>query len=155
MTFGPVPDVRQVRAEVVRDDVVRLADEDRAVADAREALDVLDHLGVVVGRQEGLTVAARGHRQPAHEVGQPGEGRPLELRVLVQVVVDVPGLVADHKVVLALLDGVVEDHEVRDEDLVHAPDGLERVQVVVERLVRDVGGLVGELRAERVDRLAV
>ena len=45
----PVADQRQVRPERVGDDVVGVADEDRAVAHAREARDVLDHLGVVVG----------------------------------------------------------------------------------------------------------
>ena len=44
-------------------------------------------------------VTAVGHRQPADEVGHPGEGEALQLRVLVQEVVDVPCLVADHEVV--------------------------------------------------------
>ena len=101
VALGPVADRRQPRPEVVGHDVVGVADEDRPVAQAREALDVLDHLGVVVGRQERLALAARGHRQPADEVGHPGERRPLELRVLVQEVVDVPRLVADDEVVLA------------------------------------------------------
>ena len=101
VALGPVADRRQPRAEVVGHDVVGVADEDRPVADPREALDVLDHLGVVVGGQERLALAARRHRQPADEVGHPGERRPLELRVLVQEVVDVPRLVADHEVVLA------------------------------------------------------
>ena len=117
--------------------------------------DVLDHLGVVVGRQERLALAAGGHRQPADEVGHPGERRPLELRVLVQEVVDVPGLVADDEVVLAGLDRIVEDHEVRDEDLVHAPDGLEGIEVVLGRLGGDVRRFRGELGAQRVDPLAV
>ena len=45
------------------------------------------------------------------------------------------------------LDDVVEDHEVVDEDLVHPPDGLEGVQVVLGALVLDVRGLVGQPRA--------
>ena len=154
VALGPVADGRQSRAEVVGHDVVGVADEDRPVADPREALDVLDHLGVVVGGEERLALAARGHRQPADEVGHPGERRPLELRVLVQEVVDVPRLVADHEVVLALLDRVVEHHEVRDEDLVHPPDRLERVEVVLGRLAGDVGRLRRELGAQRVDPLA-
>ena len=64
------------------------------------ARDVLDHLGVVVGRQERLALAAVGHRQPADEVGEPGVRGPLELRVLVQVVVELPCLVADPEVVV-------------------------------------------------------
>ncbi len=76
----PVADQRQVRAEAVGHDVVEVADEERPVAQAREARDVLDHLGVVVGGQEGLALAAVLHRQPADEVGQPDVGRPLLLR---------------------------------------------------------------------------
>ena len=109
---------------------------------------------VVVGRQERLALAAVGHRQPAHEVGHPGEGRPLELRVLVEVVVDVPRLVADDEVVFAILDDVVEDHEVGHEDLVHPADRLEGVQVVACRLGGDVGRLAREPGARRVDPLA-
>ena len=66
----------------------------------REARDVLDHLGVVVGGQERLALAAVGHRQPADEVGQPDVGGPLLLGVLVEVVVELPGLVADPEVVV-------------------------------------------------------
>src|SRR4029453_8298582 len=50
--LGPVADPRQPGAERVRDDVVGLADEDRAVAKTRVAGDVLDHLGVVVGGKD-------------------------------------------------------------------------------------------------------
>ena len=154
VALGPVADRRHPRPEIVGHDVVRAADEDRPVAEAREALDVLDHLGVVIGGQEGLPVAAVGHRQPADEVGHPGECRPLQLRVLVQEVVDVPRLVADHEVVLALLDRVVEDHEVGDEDLVHPADRLEGVQVVAGRLRGEVGRLRRQLGARRMDPLA-
>jgi hypothetical protein len=92
---------------------------------------VLDHLGVVVGGQVRLALATGRHRQPADEIGHPGEGRSLQLRVLVQVMVDVPGFVADDHVVFACLDGVVEDHEVGQEDLVHPADRLEGVEVVL------------------------
>ena len=78
----------------------------------------------------------------------------LELGVLVQEVVDVPRLVADHEVVVLVGDDVVEHHEVVDEDLVHPADRLERVQVVLGRLVLDVGRLVGQPRRRRVDPLA-
>ena len=40
--------------------------------------DVLDHLRVVVGREERLALAALGHRQHADEVGEPGVGSGLE-----------------------------------------------------------------------------
>jgi hypothetical protein len=132
-----------------------VSDEDGAIADPREARDVLDHLGVVVGRQVRLVLAAVVHRQPADEVGQPDVGGRLQLRVLVQEVVDLPGLVADPEVVLLVADHVEEEHEVRDQDLVHPPDRLERVQVVLGRLALDVPGLVRELGARGMDPLAL
>ena len=156
--LGPVADQRQLGAERVRDDVVGVADEDGAVAHAREARDVLDHLGVVVGGQECLALAAVGHRQPADEVGQPDVGGALLLRVLVQVVVELPRLVADPEVVVLVADEVVEDHEVREQDLVHPPDRLEAVQVVLGRLALDVRRLVRQVarspdgRARRAPR---
>ena len=55
-----------------------------------------------------------------------------------QEVVDVPGLVADPQVVVLLGHEVVEHHEVRDQDLVHRPDRLEGVQVVLAGEALDV-----------------
>ena len=149
----PVADPREAVPERVRDDVVGIADEDGPVADPREAGDVLDHLGVVVGGQERLVLAAVLERQPADEVRQPDVRRRLQLRVLVQEVVDLPGLVADPEVVVLLARDVEEEHEVGDEDLVHPPDRLEGVQVVLGRLALDVRRLVREQRARRVDPL--
>jgi hypothetical protein len=111
------------------------------VADARVAGDVLDHLGVVVGGDERLARAAVGHGQPADEVGEPGVGGVLLLRVLVQVVIEFPGFVADPQVVVLLAGQVVEDHKVGQQDLIHPPDGLEAVQVMLGRLGLDVPGL--------------
>ena len=71
-----------------------------------------------------------------------------------QEVVELPRLVADPEVVRVVAHDVGEDHEVRDEDLVHAPDGLEGVQVVLGGLRLDVRGLAGEVGARRVDALA-
>ena len=75
--LGPLADQRHIGAEPVWDDVLAVADEDRTVAQPRVAVDVLDHLGVVVGGQKRLTLAAVGHRQPADEVGQPAVLRAL------------------------------------------------------------------------------
>ena len=130
----PVAHRRQILAEGQRHDVLRIADKDRAVAHAGMALDMLDHLGVVVGRQESLVLAARRHRHEADEVGEPGERCLLQLGMLVPVVVDVPGLVGDHEVVAAGVDGILEDHEVGDQHLVHAADRLEGVEIVLARL---------------------
>ena len=96
-------------------------------------------------------VAAVGHREPADEVGEPAVREPFEFGVFVQVVVDVPGLVADHEVVVATVHDVVEDHEVGQEDLVHVPPGLEAVQVVLAAFRFEVRRLVGEMLARRVD----
>ena len=107
------------------------ADEDGTIAHAGMALDVPDHLGIVVGREEGLVRAIGGHRHVADEVGEPGELGLLELGMLVPVMVDVPGLVSDDEIIAALLDGILEDHEVVDEHLVHPADGLKRVEIVL------------------------
>ena len=135
----------------VRDHVARVADEHGPVPQRGKARDLLDHLGVVVGGQGLLPRAAVRHRQPAHEVGHPGVGRPLELGILVQEVVDVPGLVAHPQVEGLVLDEVGEDHEVADQDLVHGPDGLEGVQVVLGRLTLDVPRFAGQKGRGRVD----
>ena len=94
----PVADGGQAVAEPIWDHVAGVADEHGAVPQRGEARDLLDHLGVVVGGQGPLARPAVRHRQPAHEVGHPDVGRALELGVLVQEVVDVPGLVADPQV---------------------------------------------------------
>ena len=111
----------------------------------RVARDVLDHLRVVVGGEERLALAALGHRQHADEVGHPHVRRRLELRVLVQEVVDLPGLVGDPDVEALLAHDVVEDHEVRAEDLVEPAQHVEGVQRVLARLGVDVRGLGREL----------
>ena len=71
-----------------------------------------------------------------------------------EVVVELPGLVADPQVVGVLLDDVVEDHEVGEEDLVHAPPGLEAVQVVLGALALDVARLAGQSGGGGMDVLA-
>ena len=71
-----------------------------------------------------------------------------------QEVVDVPGLVADHRSYCSSRDDVVEHHEVVDEDLVHAPQRLERVQVVLLALAVDVRRLAGQDSRRRMDPLA-
>jgi len=74
MLLGPFADRWQVWTEPLGDDVVRLADEDSLVADARVASDVLDHLRVVVGGEQRLALSAVGHRQVTDEVGKPHKG---------------------------------------------------------------------------------
>ena len=55
---GPVPDRGQAGAEVRPHHVGLVADEDGTVAHAREARDLLEHLGVVVGGQLVLALGA-------------------------------------------------------------------------------------------------
>ena len=155
MLLGPVADGGQLGAEAVGDDVVGVADEDGTVADPRVAGHVFDHLGVVVGGQEGLVLAAVGHGQEADEVGEPDVLAPFQLRVLVPEVVDVPRLVADDHVVQPLLDDLLEQHEVGDQDLVHAAQRLEAVEVVPAGLRGDVRRLVGQPPTGRVDVLTL
>ncbi len=116
---------------------------------------MLDHLRIVVGGQKRLMRAARRHRHVADEVGEPGELRALQLGMLVPVVVDVPGLVGDHEIVAALVDRILEDHEVLDQHLVHAAERLEAMQVVLAGFELDVPRLAGEPRAERMHPLVV
>ena len=74
--------------------------------------------------------------------------------MLVEEVVEVPGLVADPEVERLSFHQVVEDHEVVDQHLVHAAYGVERVQVVLARLRLEVPGLARQEPGGRVDRLA-
>ena len=152
--LDPRPDLRQPRPEAPGHDVLRIADEDRAVAHPGIALDLLDHLGVVVGGQERLALPALRQRQVADEVGQPDVRRSFELGILVQEVVDIPGLVADPEVVLPLLRDFVEEHEVREQDLVHTPHGIEHRAAVLAGLRLDVRALAREFGAGRMDALA-
>jgi len=55
--------------------------------------------------------------------------------------IDVPRLVGDPDVEGLLGDDVVEDHEVRAQDLVHPAQRREHVQLVLARLALDVRGL--------------
>ena len=88
-------------------------------------------LRVPVRGEGGLGGAALGHRQPAHEVGEPRVRGPLELGVVEQEMVDVPALVDDPQVVRLVGGQVMEDHEVRHHDLIHPAGGVEHVQVVL------------------------
>ena len=153
--LGPVADRREAGAERVGDDVVGLADEDRPVADARVARDVLDHLGVVVGGEERLVLAAVGHRQPADEVGEPR----------VRGASSAPGSRAGSSRAPrprrrstgrsgSSRTTSWKTMKLASEDLVHPPPRLEAVQVVLGRLGLDVRRLVGELGAGRMDALA-
>jgi len=138
----------------MRDDIVGVAHEDRPVADPRVASDVLDHLGVVVRSQRCVLGWCAFGGEPTNEVGQPRERTPLKLRVLVEEVVCFPGLVRDDEVVVLRLDDVVQNHEIGDQQLVHAPPGPEAVEVVTCRLTGEVRRLVAEVPARRVDALA-
>ncbi len=151
----PVADEGEVGPEGVGDHVVGVADVEGAIAHPREAGDVLDHLGVVVGCEKGLPLPAVGHGEPADEVRQPDISGPLLFRVLVEVVVELPGFVPDPKVVVLLARDVVEDHEVGEQDLVHPPPGLETVEVVLGGLGLHVTRLVCQLRAQGMDALTL
>ena len=73
------------------DDVGRVADEHRPVAQrAGSARRARPSRRCSRRSARASRRAAVGHRQPADEVGHPGERRPLELGVLVQEVVEVP-----------------------------------------------------------------
>ena len=152
--LGPFANDGQIGAEALRHDVIGISDEDGSIAYAWIAVDVLDHLRVVIRRQCRLFVTTIRHGKPANEVRQPRIRRSLLLGILMEVVIDLPGLVADPQVVRFLADQVVEHHEVRHHDLVHAPPGLEAMKVVLGGLSLEMTGLVGEVLAHRMDPLA-
>ena len=99
-------------------------------------------------------VACLGHGEPTDEVREPAIGESLQLRILVEVVVDVPGLVADDQVVVPFVHDVVEHHEVVEEDLVHPAPGLEAVQPVLAALGLDVCRLARQPCTGGMHRLA-
>ena len=138
MLFGPLADHRQVLSERLADDVAGIPDEYCPIPDPGITLDVFDHFGVVVGCNESFTFAAGRHWQHSDEVRQPHVGAPLELGVLVQEMIDIPGFVADDQIVVAVADDVVEDVEVVDEDLVHPAQRFEAMQIVLARFGFDV-----------------
>src|SRR5215467_10237069 len=78
----PVTHRRQALSERQGDNVFWRTYEDSAIAHCGMALDMPDHLGIVVRRQEGLVHAARWHGHIADEIGKPGELGPLQFRVL-------------------------------------------------------------------------
>ena len=134
----PIPDQRQFRPERIRNDVGLIADEDRPITQPREPGNVLDHLRVVIGGQERLMITAIRHRQPADEVGHPHVRGAFLLRILMQVVIQLPGLITDPQVVRLITDKIMKDHEIGQQDLIHATDRLEAVQVVLSRLGLDM-----------------
>ena len=106
---------------------------------------VVDVLRVLLPRAPELDRAGLvAHGQHADEVGHEDVGRPLELGVLVQEVVEVPSLVTDPQVVVLPLHDVGERHEVGGHDLVHVPERVEGVQLVVARPALEVRALVEE-----------
>jgi hypothetical protein len=50
---------------------------------------------------------------------------------------------------------IVEDHEVGEQDLVHASPGVEAMEIVLRRLGLHVARLVRQLRAQGVDPLTL
>jgi len=108
---------------------------------------MLDHLRIIVRRQKRLMLAAGWHRDVTDKVGQPGKLRLLQFGVLMPVMVDVPGLVRDHEVIGALLDGVLEDHEILDQHLIHAADRLKAVQFMLAAFELDMPRFAGKPRA--------
>lgn len=80
LALRPLPDRRQPRSEGVGDDVVGVADEDRAVPQPPEPRSLLEHLRVEIRCERGLLVPTVRHRQPTDEVGEPRVAGSLEPR---------------------------------------------------------------------------
>src|SRR5579872_117281 len=75
--------------------------------------------------------------------------------MLVQEMIDIPGFVPDDYVEAFLAQEIVEQHEICDHDFVHAPNSLERVKVVLAAFAFEVSRLIDELRAGRMNLLAM
>src|SRR5882724_1804744 len=73
--------------------------------------------------------------------------------MVVPEVVDVPGFVGNHEIIPALLYGILEDHEIGDQHLVHAAECVKAVQIMLAGLQLDVSRLAGKPRTERMDAL--
>ena len=131
MLLGPVANRGEIGAEPISDDVVGIPHKDRLVTDLAESLDLADHLSVVVGSNEGFAFRSLWHREISDEVGEPCAGGFLQIRILVQVVVELPRFVAHHEVVLPIGCHLVADHEVGDLDLVHVAQRLEDRHVML------------------------
>ena len=155
MLARPLPHVRQVRPELAVEDVVFIADHDGQVAHVGVQAQVVDVLGVLVpGAPELHRALVVPHGQDADEVGEEDVGRALELRVLVQEVVEVPALVPHPEVVVLALHDVREGHEVGRHDLVHVPQRVLGVQLVVAGPRLEVPALVVEQPAGGVQARA-
>ena len=111
---------------------------------------MVNHLGVVIGREIGFPKAVLRNRHPADKIGEPRDGRLFQFRRFMPVVIDVPRFVSDHEVILLYLQHLLKNHEVFDQDFVHAADRLERIQVVFSGIFFDVGAFVGQKPAGRV-----
>ena len=150
----PLPHVRQVLAERAIEHVLGIADHQRQIADVGVMREVIDVLRVLLPRAPRLARVVLVHRHEADEVGEEHVRRGFELGVLVQVVVEVPALVADPQIVVAAFGDVGEHHEVGRHHGVHRPQRVERVQRVVLRVRLEVRALVHEQPRRRMQPLA-
>src|SRR5437870_4449212 len=155
MSLGPCSHLRQPRSKCAGNDIFGPPDEDGPVTQSWKALDLLDHLCVVVGSQRNVAFAKGRHRQPTNEVRQPDMSSLFQLGVLVQVIVDLPRLIADPEVVFAFAHRVQEHHEVGKEDLVHPAPGFENMKVVGAGLKLDVLRFARQFLAQWVNPLAM
>ncbi len=94
------------------------------------------------------------HRQHANEIGEEHVGRLLHVGIFVQVIVQIPAFVAHPQIVVARLHDVGKHHEVGGHDLVHVPQRVERVQLVIGRPALEVPALVEQQAGGRVQPLA-
>ncbi len=74
--------------------------------------------------------------------------------MLVPEMIDVPRLVGNDKVVVAVLDQFLEHHEIGNQDFVHAAQRLEDLEIVLAAFGLDMAGLIGQQIAGRMNALA-
>src|SRR5215510_4227334 len=150
----PLPHVREVGAELAIEHVLLVSHHDGQVAHVGMEAEMVDVLRVLLPTTDELgRRAVLPHGEHADEVGEEGVARPLEIRILVEEVVEVPALVADPEIVALALHHVGEGHEVRCEDLVHVPQRIEGVELMIGRPALEVLALVLEEARRRVQPL--
>src|SRR5579872_583005 len=65
---GPIANQRKIVRETIWNDIVRIADEDRAVARAGMLFNALEHLEIVITRETRFGISAVRHWYPADEI---------------------------------------------------------------------------------------
>ncbi len=67
--------------------------------------------------------------------------------------VDIPGFIGNHQIVMLLFYHFLQQHKVGDQDFIHSTQRLKRVQIVFSGFAFQVQGFIDEKIAGRMNRL--